>query len=211
MAFFRWKCLPRCCCLFENCFELVFRMILHLICHFNPPFWPWSMGQVRVQGTLGKFSDDHLTSLFSSACFSSLVAFITSDNKFFSWPWEKRGTVKTRFHVLFKATEVSSVYSLSNLWTGPLIPPTLLNLESNVPRWPQNRLKPEAEAGHLLVTWIWSPFSWVKSWILDTYDNIDFSSEEVIRHVSDDMTSARATKRELSYENRFQEALNKSG
>ena len=50
----------------------------------------------------------------------------------------------------------------------------------------------------------------MKSWILDTYDNIDFSSEEVIRHVSDDMTSARATKRELSYENRFQEALNKS-
>ena len=128
MAFFRWKCLPRCCCLFENCFELVFRMILHLICHVHPPFWPWSMGQVRVQGTLGKFSDDQLTSLFSSTCFSSLLAFITSDNKFFSWLWEKRGTVKTRFHVLFKATEVSSVYSLSNLWTGPLIPPTVLKL-----------------------------------------------------------------------------------
>ena len=158
-------------------------MILHLICHVHPPFWPWSMGQVRVQGTLGKFSDDQLTSLFSSTCFSSLLAFITSDNKFFSWLWEKRGTVKTRFHVLFKATEVSSVYSLSNLWTGPLIPP-VLKLESKVPRWPQNRLKPEAEVGHQLVTWIWSPFSWVKSWILDTYDNIDFSSEEVIRHVS---------------------------
>ena len=93
------------------------------------------MGQVRVQGTLGKFSDDNL--YFSSTCFSSLLAFITSENKFFSWPWEKRGTVKTRFHVLFKATEMRSVYSLSNLWTGPLIPPTVLKLESNVPRWPQ--------------------------------------------------------------------------
>ena len=146
MAFFRWKCLPRCCCLFENCFELVFRMILHLICHFNPPFWPWSMGQVRVQGTLGKFSDDQLTSLFSSTCFSSLLAFITSDNKFFSWLWEKRGTVKTRFHVLFKATEVSSVYSLSNLWTGPLIPPTVLKLMKQ--RFPV--------ASKQAKTWSWS-------------------------------------------------------